>query len=161
MNPGSRSWGSNPPSPGLPMGGASDQSERPKSRLVASNSSAADSRFGSSSSASPLQGSVEANSSVPSRAKRAAGPMGQIAKIWADKAREELNMPLGKSDKYVSKADGAHSRVLTYFDHKVPDQFSFPDPLAKGQVWLGSGQQLAENIRFIPETATPYSNLVS
>ncbi len=159
MNPGSRSRGSNSPSPGLPMGGASDQSERPKSRLVASNSSAADSRFGSSSSASPLQGSVEANSSVPSRAKRAARRMGPIAKILADKAQEESNMPFGKSDKHVAKRDGAYSRGLTYFDHKVPDQFSFPGPLALGQVYLASGRPSSTNIRFIDETDPPYSDL--
>ncbi len=118
----------------------------------ASSSSAADPVLESSSSASSFSRSVPANSSVPSRAKQPTRQTSQMAKIF------QVNHASQLPEKYVANKDGAHSRGLTYFDHKVPDKYSFPEPLALGLIYLKSGKRLP-TIRFIDKTDPPYRDL--
>jgi len=59
-----------------------------------------------------------------------------------------------KPEKPVKHAQGASSRGTMYFDHKVPDEFSFPKALAEGRVVNTFGKD--ERVELIPQTIPPY-----
>lgn len=45
--------------------------------------------------------------------------------------------------------------TVTYFQHKMPDMYSFPDDIASGRVMNTSGQ-IVQTLLFIPKTREPY-----
>ena len=65
-------------------------------------------------------------------------------------AKDHRNLP----EKPVKHARGASSRGVMYFDHKVPDEFSFPEKIAEGRIVKFSG--LEEKVSLISKTIPPY-----
>lgn len=58
---------------------------------------------------------------------------------------------------YHTYEEGAESRGLVYFSHKIPDDLSFPDAFAHGDVMNINGEKLEQRgYRLIPTTVPPY-----
>ena len=75
---------------------------------------------------------------------------GSLARLRATRATAKTNLP----EKPVRYAKGASSRGVMYFDHKVPDEFSFPEKIAKGLIVKFDGSE--EKANLIPKTIPPY-----
>jgi hypothetical protein len=75
---------------------------------------------------------------------------------WVDLGdQKETSGPESDIDKY--RKDIAN-RGTIYFDHKVPDRFSFPDVLAKGVIRDINGNKKGQLEELIPETVPPYKS---
>lgn len=68
--------------------------------------------------------------------------------------------PALKSETIVKNAEGPESRGIMYFDHKVPDEFSFPAAISKGLV-MKSGGIVKGRLPLIPSTLPPYKKKIN
>lgn len=78
----------------------------------------------------------------------------QKMNLWIDLGdQKEISGPDLDIDNYRKNFA---NRGTVYFDHKVPDYFSFPDVLAKGEIRDKNGRKIGQLAELIPETIPPY-----